>query len=66
MCYRYEQKQRIIKEELAKVAEREREAAIQDITKAMSRERQQTRQEAEKTKQLVCTHRHSNRLVCGE
>ncbi|KAG7239843.1 hypothetical protein INR49_030556 [Caranx melampygus] len=57
---RYEQKQKILKEELAKVAQREREAAIQEITKAMNQERQHTRQEAEKTKQLVHTPTHTH------
>ncbi|XP_071331609.1 MICOS complex subunit mic25a-like isoform X2 [Trachinotus anak] len=50
---RYEQKQRILKEEWAKLAQREREAALQEMTNTMSRERQHTRQEAEKTKQLA-------------
>ncbi|XP_040009775.1 MICOS complex subunit mic25a-like isoform X2 [Xiphias gladius] len=50
---KYEQKQTIIKEELARVAQREKEAAMQEMSKAMSRERQHTRQDAEKAKQLV-------------
>ncbi|XP_040914229.1 MICOS complex subunit mic25a-like isoform X2 [Toxotes jaculatrix] len=49
---RYEQQQAIFKEELAKVAQREREAAMQEMIKTMSRERQHTHQEAEKFKQL--------------
>ncbi|KAG7519688.1 hypothetical protein JOB18_014149 [Solea senegalensis] len=49
---RYEQKQTILKEELAKAAQREREAAIKEVTKAMSREKQHTRLEAEKAKEL--------------
>lgn len=64
--FRYEQKQKILKEELAKVAQKEREAAIQEITKAMNRERQHTRQEAEKTKQLVHTHyTHTTHRPCS-
>ncbi|XP_035512907.1 MICOS complex subunit mic25a [Morone saxatilis] len=43
---RYERQQTILKEELAKVAQRE------EMTKAISRERQHKRQEAEKAKQL--------------
>ncbi|KAM9343211.1 MICOS complex subunit mic25a-like [Pholidichthys leucotaenia] len=50
---RYERQQKILKEELAKMAEQEREAAREEVTKAMSRERENARQEAEKTKQLV-------------
>ncbi|KTG39058.1 hypothetical protein cypCar_00002596 [Cyprinus carpio] len=52
-CLQYEQQQAIIQEELAHIARREREAARQDITRAVQRERVQTRQESEKTKQLV-------------
>uniref|UniRef100_A0A8C4E7I1 Coiled-coil-helix-coiled-coil-helix domain containing 6a n=1 Tax=Dicentrarchus labrax TaxID=13489 RepID=A0A8C4E7I1_DICLA len=44
---RYERQQTILKEELAKVAQRE------EMTKAISRERQHKRQEAEKAKQLA-------------
>ncbi|XP_044208183.1 MICOS complex subunit mic25a isoform X1 [Thunnus albacares] len=44
---RYERQQTILKEELAKVAQRERE----EMSKTMSRERQQVRHEAEKAKQ---------------
>lgn len=50
---RYERQQAILKEELAKVAQRERDAAREELTKAMTRERQHTRQEAEKAKQLA-------------
>ncbi|XP_047449577.1 MICOS complex subunit mic25a isoform X2 [Mugil cephalus] len=50
---RSEQQQTILKDKLAKVAQREREEARQEITKAMIRERQRARQDAEKTKQLV-------------
>lgn len=50
---RYERQQAIIQEELARVAHNEREAARQDITRAVKRERAQTRQESEKAKQLV-------------
>ncbi|XP_018530833.1 MICOS complex subunit mic25a isoform X2 [Lates calcarifer] len=50
---RYEQQQTILKEELAKVAQREREAAMQEMTKAKTRERHHTRLEAERAKQLA-------------
>ncbi|XP_039869635.1 MICOS complex subunit mic25a isoform X1 [Simochromis diagramma] len=50
---RYEQQQKLLKEEWAKMAQREMEAAKEEMAKAMSRERQQTRLEAERTKQLV-------------
>ncbi|KAM9751306.1 MICOS complex subunit mic25a-like [Menidia menidia] len=46
---RFERQQAMLKEELAKMAQREKEEAA----KAMSRERQHTRQEAEKTKELA-------------
>ncbi|XP_039869636.1 MICOS complex subunit mic25a isoform X2 [Simochromis diagramma] len=49
---RYEQQQKLLKEEWAKMAQREMEAAKEEMAKAMSRERQQTRLEAERTKQL--------------
>ncbi|XP_039460322.1 MICOS complex subunit mic25a-like isoform X2 [Oreochromis aureus] len=50
---RYEHQQKILKEEWAKMAQREMEAAKEEMAKATSRERQQTRLEAERTKQLV-------------
>ncbi|XP_070696045.1 MICOS complex subunit mic25a [Pempheris klunzingeri] len=50
---RYERQQTILKEELAKVAQRESEAAREERIKAMSRERQHTRQEAGKAKELA-------------
>lgn len=55
VCYRYERQQTILKEELAKVAQRERESETsrEEMTKAMTRERLHTRKEAEKAKQLV-------------
>lgn len=53
---RYEQQQKLLKEEWAKMAQREMEAAKEEMAKATSRERQQTRLEAERTKQLVYTH----------
>lgn len=56
VCYRYEQQQTKLKEELAKVAQRESE----DMTKAMTRERLHTRQQAEKAKQLVPVHTHKH------
>lgn len=56
VCFRYEHQQAMLKEELAKIAQRDREAAREEMTKAMTRERQHTRQEAEKTKQLVHYH----------
>ncbi|XP_076596213.1 MICOS complex subunit mic25a-like isoform X1 [Chaetodon auriga] len=49
---RYEHQQKILKEELAKMAQRESDAGREEMTKAMSRERLHTRQEAEKTRQL--------------
>ncbi|XP_059397157.1 MICOS complex subunit mic25a-like [Carassius carassius] len=48
----YEQQQAIIQEELAHIARKEREAARQDITRAVQRERVQMQQESEETKQL--------------
>lgn len=53
VCYRYERQQTILKEELAKVAQRESETSREEMTKAMTRERLHTRKEAEKAKQLV-------------
>ncbi|KAM3618148.1 uncharacterized protein V6R79_016234 [Siganus canaliculatus] len=49
---RYERQQKVLKEELAQQARSEREAAKEDKLQALSRERQHTRQEAEKAKQL--------------
>ncbi|XP_070401080.1 MICOS complex subunit mic25a isoform X1 [Nothobranchius furzeri] len=49
---RSEHQQTILKDELAKMAQREPEATREEVTKAMSRERQRTLQEAEKAKQL--------------
>ncbi|XP_063321269.1 MICOS complex subunit mic25a isoform X1 [Pelmatolapia mariae] len=49
---RYEHQQKLLKEEWAKMAQREMEAAKEEMAKATSRERQQTRLEAERTKQL--------------
>lgn len=49
---RYEQQQALLKDELAKMAEREKEAVREEMVKAMSRERQQARKEVEKTKEL--------------
>lgn len=53
VCYRYEWQQTILKEELAKVPQRESETSREEITKAMTRERLHTHKEAEKAKQLV-------------
>ncbi|XP_062419262.1 MICOS complex subunit mic25a isoform X2 [Pungitius pungitius] len=50
---KYERQQNILKEEWAKVAQREREAARKEMTNAMTRERQQKRQEAENAKRLA-------------
>lgn len=50
---RYERQQTMLKEELAKVAQRESEATREEITKAVTRERQHTRLEAEKAKELA-------------
>ncbi|KAF1390845.1 hypothetical protein PFLUV_G00062290 [Perca fluviatilis] len=49
---RYERQQAVLKEELAKVAQREREAAREEMTKAVTQERQHKRQEAKNAKQL--------------
>uniref|UniRef100_A0A1A8CHP5 Coiled-coil-helix-coiled-coil-helix domain containing 6a n=1 Tax=Nothobranchius kadleci TaxID=1051664 RepID=A0A1A8CHP5_NOTKA len=49
---RSEHQQTILKDELAKMAQREPEATREEVIKAMSRERQRTLQEAEKAKQL--------------
>lgn len=58
MCLRFEHQQTIVKDELAKMAQRERETAREEVTKAMSRERQHARQEAEKAKELVHAKAH--------
>uniref|UniRef100_A0A3P9MYP7 Coiled-coil-helix-coiled-coil-helix domain containing 6a n=1 Tax=Poecilia reticulata TaxID=8081 RepID=A0A3P9MYP7_POERE len=50
---RYEEQQTILKDNLAKMAEREREAVRKELVKTMSRERQQARKEAEKAKELA-------------
>uniref|UniRef100_A0A3B3VJ02 Coiled-coil-helix-coiled-coil-helix domain containing 6a n=1 Tax=Poecilia latipinna TaxID=48699 RepID=A0A3B3VJ02_9TELE len=50
---RYELQQTILKDRLAKMAEREREAVREELVKTMSRERQQARKEAEKAKELA-------------
>ncbi|XP_041859581.1 MICOS complex subunit mic25a isoform X2 [Melanotaenia boesemani] len=50
---RFERQQSILKDELAKMAQKEKEAAREEMVKAMTRERQHTLQEAEKTKQLA-------------
>ncbi|XP_039657420.1 MICOS complex subunit mic25a isoform X3 [Perca fluviatilis] len=52
---RYERQQAVLKEELAKVAQREREAAREEMTKAVTQERQHKRQEAKNAKQLPIT-----------
>ncbi|XP_056897572.1 MICOS complex subunit mic25a-like isoform X1 [Takifugu flavidus] len=48
----HEWQQKILKEELARMAQKEREAAREDMTKVLTRERLHTRQEAEKAKKL--------------
>lgn len=48
---RFEQQQKILKDELSKVAQKE--AVMDELTKARSRERFQARKEIEKTKQLA-------------
>lgn len=53
VCHRHEWQQEILKEELARMAQKEREAAREDMTKVLTRERLHTRQEAEKAKKLV-------------
>ncbi|KAK2851053.1 hypothetical protein Q5P01_007329 [Channa striata] len=50
---RYEHQQAKLKEELAKAAQREREAVREEMANAITRERQHTRQEAEKAKQMA-------------
>lgn len=50
--FRFERQQAILKEELAKITQREKELA-DEKTKASIQERQHARQESEKTKQLV-------------
>lgn len=59
MYSRFEHQQTTVKDELAKMAQREREAARDEVTKAMTRERHHARQEAEKAKQLVHTNTHT-------
>ncbi|XP_069550202.1 MICOS complex subunit mic25a isoform X1 [Brachyistius frenatus] len=49
---RYERQQTILKDELSKVAQKEKEAVRENMTKTLSRERQHTRQEAWKAKEL--------------
>ncbi|XP_039460326.1 MICOS complex subunit mic25a-like isoform X7 [Oreochromis aureus] len=61
---RYEHQQKILKEEWAKMAQREMEAAKEEMAKATSRERQQTRLEAERTKQLSADEIESMVLSC--
>lgn len=51
---RFERQQAILKDELAKIAQREKQLE-NEKTKASVQERQHTRQESEKTKQLVRT-----------
>lgn len=50
---RFERQQSILKDELSKMSQKEKEAAREEMVKAMTRERQHTLQEAEKTKQLA-------------
>ncbi|KAM6924931.1 MICOS complex subunit mic25a-like [Xenentodon cancila] len=50
---RFERHQAILKDELAKVAQTERESAKEELAKAVTKERQHIRQEAEKAKQLA-------------
>lgn len=54
--FRFERQQAILKEELAKITQREKELA-DEKTKASIQERQHARQESEKTKQLVWKNR---------
>lgn len=53
VCHRREWQQKVLKEELARMAQKERETAREDLTKVLTRERLHTRQEAEKAKKLV-------------
>lgn len=50
---RFERQQTKLKEDLARAAQKESEAAKEEMIKAMSRDRQTKRQEAEKAKQLA-------------
>lgn len=53
VCYRHEWQQKILKEELARMAQKGTEVAREDVTKVLTRERLHARQEAEKAKKLV-------------
>ncbi|XP_076015465.1 MICOS complex subunit mic25a isoform X2 [Genypterus blacodes] len=50
---RYEHQQAALKEELAKIAQRDREAVKDEVTKALNRERQHTCNELERARQLA-------------
>lgn len=53
VCYRHEWKQKLLKEELARMAQKEQEAVREDMTKVLTQERLHARQETEKAKKLV-------------
>lgn len=53
VCHRHEWQQKVLREEMARMAQKEREATREDMTKVLTRERLHTRQEAEKAKKLV-------------
>ena len=53
VCYRYERKQTLMKEELAKVVQRESETMREELAKARTWERVQTCHDAQKAKRLV-------------
>lgn len=54
MYLRFEQQQTILKDELSKMAQKE--AVVDELTKARSKERLHARKEAERAKQMVKTH----------
>lgn len=53
VSYRHEWKEKILKEELAKMAQKGSEVAREDMTRVLTQERMHARQEAEKAKKLV-------------
>ncbi|KAJ0064691.1 hypothetical protein NL108_011778, partial [Boleophthalmus pectinirostris] len=56
LSFRFEEQQQFLKDELSKVAQKE--AVIDELAKARSKEKLETRREAEKAKALVRTHTH--------
>ncbi|NXJ12737.1 MC25A protein, partial [Odontophorus gujanensis] len=51
-CYRYEQEQALVQEELLRLAKREREAAGETLSTALQRERNSTNEERKRAAQL--------------